>query len=38
MGWCWARKRTGRKIEELGQKKGNGPRSFEKLKYIFLFS
>jgi hypothetical protein len=34
MGWRWATERR-RKIEELGQQKGNGPRSFEKLKYFF---
>jgi hypothetical protein len=34
MGWRWATERR-RKIEELGQQKGNSPRSFEKLKYFF---
>jgi hypothetical protein len=37
MGWRWATERRGRKIEELGQQKGNDARSFEKLKYLFLF-
>jgi hypothetical protein len=35
--WASATERM-RKIEELGQQKGNGPRSFKKLKYVFLFS